>query len=106
MLTALLLLLIVLWVLGYIHIGGINIPDVSLFVINGHDVTLWNVLILFVIGAVIGILPGPLRAIASVLLLLWILSVLGILAVVGLSSLLVVAIIVGLAVYLFSGAVI
>ncbi len=104
MITALALILIVLWFFGYVHISSLNIPDIILFSINGHQITLWNLLILFVVAWAIGILPTPLREIAGVLLVLWILSVLGILAIGGinLSSILVIAIIVGLIASIFS----
>jgi len=46
-------------------------------VINGHPVTLFNIFILLVIGWAVGVLPPPFQAIASVLLILWVLSVLG-----------------------------
>jgi len=101
MLIAIIIILIVLWLLGYAPISGISIPNLSLFTINNHAVTLWEVLILLVIGWAIGILPRPLQAIASVLLLLWILSVLGILAISGLSNVLVLVIIVGLIISIF-----
>lgn len=106
MLAGLLIILIILWFLGYVHIGGISIPDVSLFVINSHTVTLWDLLILIVVAWAIGILPSPLRVIAGVLLIVWILSVLGIIAIagIGLSSILVLAIIVGLVFSLFGAA--
>jgi len=104
MIGVLLIVLIVLWFFGYIHITGLTIPDFVLFTINNQPITLWNILILLVVMALIGILPSPFRQIASVLLILWVLSILGILAIVGLSSLLVVAIIVGLAVYLIGAA--
>jgi hypothetical protein len=101
MLIAIVIILIVLWFLGYAPISGISIPNFVLFTINNHPVTLWEVLILLVIGWAIGILPRPLQAIASVLLLLWILSVLGILAIAGLSNIIVLVIIVGLIVSIF-----
>jgi len=101
MLIAIIIILIVLWLLGYAPISGISIPNLSLFTINNHVVTLWEVLILLVIGWAIGILPRPMQAIASVLLLLWILSVLGILAISGLSNVLVLVIIVGLIISIF-----
>jgi hypothetical protein len=103
MLAGLLILLIILWFLGYIHIDGLTIPDLVLFTINGQPITLWNILILLVVAAVIGSLPSPFREIAGVLLILWILSVLGILAIAGLSSLLVIAFIIGLVLYLIKG---
>lgn len=103
MLVAIVIILIVLWFLGYAPISGISIPNMVLFSINNHPITLWNILILLVIGWAIGILPRPLQAIASVLLLLWILSVLGILAIAGLPSIIVILIIVALVVSLFGG---
>lgn len=96
MLVAVLLILIVLWFLGYIHLGNINIPDTTLFVINGQAITLINLLIFAVIVWAIGILPSPLRQIGFVILVIWLLSLFGILAFAGLQSILVLAIIVGL----------
>lgn len=101
MLIAIVIILIILWFLGYAPITGISIPNFVLFTINNHPVTLWEILILAVIGWAIGILPRPLQAVASVLLLLWILSVLGILAIAGLSNIIVLLIIVGLIVSIF-----
>ncbi len=101
MLEALLVILIILWFLGYLRVGGLPpIPDFFLFSLNGQQITLWNILTLLVISTVIGVLPSPFREIAGVLLILWVLSVLGILALGGLSSMLVIAIIVGLILYL------
>lgn len=96
MLITIVLILIILWFLGYAPISGLNIPNIVLFTINNHAVTLWEILILVMIGWAIGILPRPLRTIASVLLVLWVLSVLGILAIAGLSNILVLVIIIGL----------
>jgi hypothetical protein len=101
MLIAIVIILIILWLLGYVPISGITIPNITLFTINGHLVTLWEILILAVVGWAISILPRPLQAVASVLLVLWVLSVLGILAIAGLPSILVLIIIVGLIVAIF-----
>jgi hypothetical protein len=101
MIIAIVILLAILWFLGYIPISGISIPDPILFTINNHPITLWNILILLVVGWAIGILPRPFQAVASVLLLLWILSVLGILAIAGLSSIIVLVIIVALIASIF-----
>lgn len=101
MLLIIVVILIILWVLGYAPISGISIPNIVLFTINNHSVTLWEVLIFAAIGWAIGILPRPFQTIASVLLLLWILSVFGILAIAGLSNIIVLVIIAGLILSIF-----
>lgn len=101
MLIAIIIILAVLWFLGYVPISGISIPNIVLFTINNHAVTLWEILILLVISWAIGVLPRPFQMIASALLLLWILSVLGILAIAGLSNIIVLVIIVGLIISIF-----
>jgi len=100
MIIAIVIILAILWLLGYFPISGISIPNLVLFSINNHPITLWNILILAVVGWAIGILPRPFQAIASVLLLLWILSVLGIL-IAGFSNIIVLVIIVALIVSIF-----
>ena len=101
MLTALIVILIILWFLGYFPITGLALPNIVLLTINNHPVTLVEVLILIVISWAIGLLPRPLQLIASVLLLLWILSVLGILALTGLSNIIIIVIIVALIISIF-----
>lgn len=101
MLIAIVIILAILWLLGYAPISGISIPNISLFSINNHLVTLWEVLILAVIVWAIGILPRPFQAVAGVLLVLWILSVLGIFGIAGLPSIIVLIIIVALIVSIF-----
>ncbi len=93
MLLALLLVLIVLWFLGYGPIQSLYFP---LFHLGGRTINLWDIIIFLVVLWVIGILPSPLREIAGILLILWLLSTLGILAIAGLANLLVIAIIVGI----------
>jgi hypothetical protein len=107
MLLVLVVILAILWFFGYVHIGWINVPDISLFVINGQTVTLWNLLILAVVVTILSILPGPIRIIAGVLLVFWILSVLGIISLAGLalSNLLIIAIIIAVVFSLFSAAI-
>lgn len=102
MVLALVVILIVLWLLGYISIPGILIPNITLFSVNGYPVTLWNVLIFMVVAWLIGILPRPFREIAGVILLLWILSLFGILGIPHISSVLVIAIIIGALISLFA----
>lgn len=96
MIAVILIILIVLWFLGYINISGLNLPNFILFNLNGRDISLWDVLILLVIGWAIGVLPTPLRQIAGVLLVIWVLATLGILAITGLAQIIVLAVIIGL----------
>lgn len=96
MLGAILLILIVLWFFGYIHIQGISIPNFPLLTLNGHSISLWDLLIFLVILWAIEALPGPLRAIAGILLIIWILSTLGIIAIVGMSHVVIVVLIIAL----------
>jgi hypothetical protein len=101
MIIAIVVILAILWFLGYAPVSGISIPNFVLATINNHPVTLWEVLILMVIAWAIGILPRPFQAVASILLLLWILSVLGIFAIGGLSSIIVLVVIGALIVSIF-----
>ncbi len=101
MLVAIVIILIILWLLGYAPISGISFPNIVLITINNHAVTLWEVLILMVIAWAIGILPRPFQAVGSVLLVLWVLSVLGIFAIAGLPNILVLVIIIGLIISIF-----
>lgn len=99
MLILLLVVLIILWAAGYLPATGIVIPDITFFVINGYSVTLLNFIALAVISWIIGILPHPFRLIASILLVVWALSVIGVFAFAGLSQWLMLTIIVGLLFY-------
>lgn len=101
MLIAIVVVLIILWFLGYAPVSGISIPNFILFTINNHAVTLWEILILLVIVWTVGILPKPFQTIAGILLLLWVLSVLGIFAIAGLANILVLVIIVGIIISIF-----
>ena len=103
MLGIIILILIVLWFLGYINIGNLNIPDLELFTLNGNAISLWDLLIFAVIVWAIGVLPSPFRQIAMVALLLWVLSTLGIIALAGLPSLIVLALILGFVFFLLGG---
>ncbi len=96
MIEILLILLVVFWALGYVHVGNISIPNVMLAHFNGRPITLWDLGIFLVILWAIGILPSPFREIAGVLLVLWVLSLFGLIAIAGLSNLIIVAIIVGI----------
>src|SRR5690242_19551992 len=97
MLILILVLLFVFWLFGY---GITNILPVSLFRFNGHIVTLWDLLIFVIVVWLITSLRSPFGEIASILIILWVLSIFGIIAVAGVANLLVIAIIVGLLLYI------
>ena len=59
MLIGLVIILIILWYFGYISVGNVNVPNISLFTINGQTFTLWNLFILLVIGAIVGVTSQP-----------------------------------------------
>ncbi|MBA3724200.1 MAG: hypothetical protein H0W89_04935 [Candidatus Levybacteria bacterium] len=103
MLAALIIILAVLWFLGYLRIDGLSIPDTSLFAINGQTISIVDLLVLALVATAVSILPSPFREVAGVLLILWILAVLGVLAITGLSlpGIILIAIIIGLVVALF-----
>lgn len=103
MLATIVVLLVILWFFGYVRLDAFPIPDVTLFSLNGNPITLWNLLIFFVILWALSILPRPFREIGFVLLVLWVLSILGIIAFAGLSGWIVIAVIVGLVIALFGG---
>lgn len=103
MLNILVVVLVALWLTGYIDINNLTIPFFVLFTVNNHQITLRDFLIFIVIGWIIGILPSPFREVGSILLVLYLLSSLGIIAVAGLSNILVVVIIVGLILYILRG---
>lgn len=102
MLIAIIIILSLLWILGYAPLASFSIPNMALFPINNHMVTLWEVLILLVVAWAISILPRPFQAVASILLVLWLLSVLGIFAITGLPNIIVVIIIIALILSNFS----
>ncbi|HAV14736.1 MAG TPA: hypothetical protein DCX25_00170 [Candidatus Pacebacteria bacterium] len=93
-----LILLVILTITGYIRVPFTHI---SLFTIAGRTVTLNDVLIFAVVMWLIDILPSPLREIAIVALLVWILATLGVIVIAGLQQIVLIALIVGLIAYLF-----
>lgn len=103
MLAVLVIILAVLWVFGYIRIDGLNIPDMALFTINNQVVSIIDLMLLALVGTAISLLPSPLREVGGVLLILWILAVLGVLSIagIGLPSIIMFAIIIGLVFALF-----
>ena len=100
MAVAILVILFLLWLLGF---APFQVLHIVLFNFRGLSVTIWSVLIFFALIWLIGILPRPLREIAMVLFVIWILSILGIIAVAGLSNILIIAIIIGVLLYVIAG---
>lgn len=101
MLGVIIVLLIVLWILGYVNIPSVKIPNFELFTINKHQIDLYDLLVFILISWAIGILPSPFRQIASAGLILWVLALIGIVNISGLSTIIFIAIVVGLIAYLF-----
>lgn len=91
----LILILAVLWLLGFIQIPGLILRNAVLFRINGHTITLWEILILVFLLWIVETLPTPVRQIIVVFVLLWVLSVIGFITVSGLSNLIIAGIIIG-----------
>lgn len=95
------IVLLLLYFFGYVQIPGFVIPNPALFSFNGNPVLLSTLLIFLAIMWAIGILPSPLRQIAMVFYVLWILSILGIISIAGLNHVFVGAILIGLVISLF-----
>lgn len=95
MIEGILVVLILLYVLGFISLPGVSIPNYHLFTYNGHNITLFEILIAAVILWLISNLPYWLKFIIGLLLLVWILATFGIIAVPGLAPAVLVVIIVG-----------
>jgi len=70
MLQTILVIFILLWLLGFIHISFFAIPLFGAF-------TLQNLLYLVIILFLISLLPGIFRTIVIILLILWLLSTFG-----------------------------
>jgi len=87
MLGTILVILLILWLFGFVSVPGLVFHNTVLFRILGHNVTLWELLMFIVIAWAIESLPSPLRQIAFILIILWLLSILGIVAIAGLSNL-------------------
>ncbi|EKE12191.1 MAG: hypothetical protein ACD_13C00269G0001 [uncultured bacterium] len=85
--------------MGYGPFLALRVP---LFSINNLQINLWNILIFFLIIWLIDALPGALRSIAIIALIIWLLGSFGIIAVPMLSNLIIIAVIVGLGLYLIT----
>jgi hypothetical protein len=99
MLEIILILLIVFWFLGYGPLVALKIP---LFSIGRISVDLWDVLIFLLIIWLIDLLPGPVRSIVVIALIIWLLGFFGLIAIPMFNNLVVIAVIVGLGLYLIS----
>lgn len=100
MLTTILGFLIVLWLLNTFVGGGLFFLHRGLFSLNGHGVSLWELLVFALVVWLLNILPSPFRKIVALFLLLWLLSVFGFIVIVGLPNLLVLLLIAGLVLYI------
>ena len=102
MVLAILIGLLVILMVNGLSIVGLPELEVTVATINGNAISLWDLIAFVLIASLIGILPRPFREIFAVVLALWTLSVLGVLAIGGLSTILLLAILVGTAIYLFT----
>jgi hypothetical protein len=103
MIAFILVLLIALWLLGFINLPFLPISDINIINLFGHMISLYDILIFVIILWVVGVLPGVFRTIASLLLVVWLLSFFGVIAITGLSSVVVLVVIFGLVYYLLTG---
>lgn len=101
MLALVLAIIIVLWFLGIVQINSFTIPHIKLFTLNGHTITLVNMLIFFAILWLIELLPSPFRQIAFVLMIFYALSVLGFIVIAGFSNVIIVALVIGAVLSIF-----
>lgn len=86
MVKIILVLLVLLWLLGFIQIPLLNSLIIPVF---RYPFTVQNILFLILIIWIINILPGIFRTIAAIILFFWILSVFGVLSIAGLSNILI-----------------
>ncbi len=100
MLAFVLILLFVLWLLGY---GPLQVLSMDIFKLNGHIISIWDLLIFFVLIWLIDLLPSPVRQIAAIMFIIWVIASLGFILIPGLQSLLIISIVIGLLVYLVGG---
>ena len=103
MLSLILILLVILFILGYLQIPAFPLTNITLFVFFGRAISLYDLLLFSLIVWIIQALPWPFRGLASIILVLWLLSFFGIIAVPGFSNILVLALIVGMIGYIFRG---
>jgi len=100
MLIILLIFVALLLITGNINIPGIQIANPTLFYALGHSFTLFNLLLLILVIWSLSFLGGFLRDIVAVLIFLWVLSLFGIVITSSFSSLLVLAIVLGIVLHI------
>ena len=83
MIQLILIIFILFWLMGYIHIGFFNY---ALFNIASHPFTVQSLLLFLLILFLISLLPGIFRTIAVILLILWLFSTFGLFFIGGLSN--------------------
>lgn len=99
MATIILIFLIAFWFAGYGPLQALHIPLFKLF---GHVINLWDILIFLLIIKLIDLLPGLIRSIVVIGLVLWVLSIFGFLVLIS-SHIILIALIIGVGIYLISG---
>jgi hypothetical protein len=103
MIIAVLVFLVLLFALGYVDINSLPLINTTLFEVFGRTVTIYDLLVFLLMVWVVDLLPRPFRELAGVVLILWLLAFFGIVAITGLSNILLLALIVGIAFYLIKG---
>jgi hypothetical protein len=99
MIELILAVIFILWLLGFIQVGFL---DAVLFNLNGMAIDVKDIIIFLLVLWLIGLLPRPFREITAILFILWLLSLFGVLTIagLGLSNILIFALIVGAVIYL------
>jgi hypothetical protein len=85
--------------MGYGPVAALHIP---LFSIGKFAVNLWDVLIFLLIIWLIDTLPGPIRAVVIIMLVIWLLGIFGLIVIPMFSNIVIIAMIVGLGLYLLT----
>lgn len=80
MINIFLIILILLLVANNISIPFIHAP---LFVLFGHPITLFHIMVFCLLGYLANYLPSPFREIIGLVVILWVLSAFGIFAIFG-----------------------
>lgn len=84
MVEAALIILLALFLLGFVKIPGVNIQNYKLFMLNHHMITLYELLIVVVAFGMIMFLPRFMKMVVGALLIIWIVASLGYIVVSGL----------------------